>query len=88
MKVKSEREVAQSCLTLPDPMDCNAPGSSAHWIFQARVLEWVASAFSEFMSRLNQTDKPTNYVFIVCDLLSRALDSIFIFVVVHLLSHV
>ena len=88
MKVKRESEVPQSCPTLRDPMDCNPPGSSAHWIFQARVLEWVASAFSEFMSRLNQTDKPTNYIFIVCDLLSRAPDSIFIFVVVHSLSHV
>ena len=42
MKVKSESEVAQSCLTLSDPMDCSAPGSSAHGIFQARVLEWGA----------------------------------------------
>ena len=40
-KVKSESEVAQSCLTLSDPMDCSLPGSSAHGIFQARVLEWV-----------------------------------------------
>ena len=46
MKVKSESEVAQSCLTLNDPMDCSLPGSSAHGVFQARVLEWVASAFS------------------------------------------
>ena len=46
MKVKSEREVAQSCLTLSDPMDCSPPGSSIHGIFQARVLEWVAIAFS------------------------------------------
>ena len=42
MKLKSENEVAQSCLTLSDPMDCSLPGSSAHGIFQARVLEWVA----------------------------------------------
>ena len=42
MKVKSESEVAQSCLTLRDPMDWNLPGSSIHRIFQARVLEWVA----------------------------------------------
>ena len=41
MKVKSESEVAQSCLTLRDPMDCSPPGSSVHGIFQARVLEWV-----------------------------------------------
>ena len=42
MKVKSESEVAQSCLMLSDPMDCSLPGSSAHGIFQARVLEWGA----------------------------------------------
>ena len=42
MKVKSESEVAQSCLTLSDPMDCSLPGSSVHGIFQARVLEWGA----------------------------------------------
>ena len=41
MKVKSESEVAQSCPTLSDPTDCSLPGSSAHGIFQARVLEWV-----------------------------------------------
>ena len=46
MKVKSQSEVAQSCLTLSDPMDCSLPGSSIHGIFQARVLEWVAIAFS------------------------------------------
>ena len=46
MKVKSEREVAQSCPTLSDPMDCSLPGFSVHGIFQARVLEWGAIAFS------------------------------------------
>ena len=46
MKVKSESEVTQSCLTLSDPMDCSLPGSSAHGIFQARVLEWGAIVFS------------------------------------------
>ena len=46
MKVKSESEVTQSCLTLPDPMDCSLPGSSVYGIFQARVLEWGAIAFS------------------------------------------
>ena len=46
MKVKSESEVTQLCPTLRDPMDCSLPGSSAHGIFQARVLEWVAIAFS------------------------------------------
>ena len=46
MKVKSESEVTQSCPTLSDPMDCSLPGSSIHGIFQARVLEWGAIAFS------------------------------------------
>ena len=46
MKVKSASEVAQSCPTLSDPMDCSLPGSSIHGIFQARVLEWGAIAFS------------------------------------------
>ena len=49
MKVKSESEVTQSCLTLGDPMDCSPPGSSIHGIFQARVLEWGAIAFSVFL---------------------------------------
>ena len=47
MKLKSESEVAQSCPTLGDPMDCSPPGSSVHGIFQARVMEWVAIAFSK-----------------------------------------
>ena len=46
MKVKSESEVTHSCLNLCDPMDCSLPGSSIHGIFQARVLEWGAFAFS------------------------------------------
>ena len=46
MKVKSEREVAQSCPTLSNPMDYSLPGSSIHGVFQARVLEWGAIAFS------------------------------------------
>ena len=47
MKVKSQREVAQPCPTLPNPMDCSLPSSSVHGIFQARVLEWGAIAFSD-----------------------------------------
>ena len=47
MKVKSESEVTQLCPTLSNPMDCILPGSSIHGIFQARVLEWGAIAFSE-----------------------------------------
>ena len=46
MKVKRESEVAQLCPTLSDPVDCSLPGSSVHGILQARVLEWVAIAFS------------------------------------------
>ena len=46
MKVKSESEVAQSCPTLSDPMNCSLPGFCVHGIFQARVLEWGATAFS------------------------------------------
>ena len=52
VKVKSESEVAQSCPTLSDPIDCSLPGSSVHGIFQARVLEWGAIAFSP-QSRTN-----------------------------------
>ena len=53
MRVKSESEVAQSCPTLSDPMDCSLPGSSIHGIFQARVLEWGAIAFSDDKPRLH-----------------------------------
>ena len=63
MKVKSESEVAQSCPTLSDPMDCSPPGSSIHGIFQAGVLEWGAIAFSSyymakdrFMARWEQNE--------------------------------
>ena len=52
MKVKSESEVAQLCPTLSDPMDCSLPGSSIHGIFQARVLEWGAIAFSVIRSSI------------------------------------
>ena len=58
MKVKSESLVAQSCPTLCDPMDCSLPGSSVHEIFQARVLEWVAIAFSK-----EQIDEAINQMF-------------------------
>ena len=50
-KERKESEVAQSCLTLSNPMDCSLPGSSVHGIFQARVLEWVAIAFSAEVQR-------------------------------------
>ena len=60
MKVKTESEVAQSCPTLSDPMDCSPPGSSIHGIFQARVLEWGAIAFSNsrFYSSFNLIPQP------------------------------
>ena len=53
MKVKSEREVAQSCPTLSDPMDYSLPGCSIHGIFQARVLDWGAIAFSNCIGQGN-----------------------------------
>ena len=56
MKVKSESEVAQSCPTLHDPMDCGLPGSSIHGIFQARVLEWGAIAYSMISFRTDLFD--------------------------------
>ena len=58
VKVKSESEVAQSCLILRDPMDWSLPGSSVHGIFQARVLEWGAIAFSERIIKLNLISVP------------------------------
>ena len=57
IKVKSENEVAQSCPTLRDPMDCSLPGSFIHGIFQARVLEWGAIAFSNIKMIYGKIDK-------------------------------
>ena len=54
--MKSEREVAKSCPTLSDPMDCSLPGSSVHGIFQARVPEWGAIAFSNIHATLYEID--------------------------------
>ena len=61
MKVKSESEVAQSSPTLSDPMDCSLPGSSVHGIFQARVLEWGASAFSNSLVIPRNSYQTTTY---------------------------
>ena len=61
MKVKSEREVAQSSLILSDPMDHSLPGSSIHGIFQARVLEWGAIAFSITLFIIPKTQKQPKY---------------------------
>ena len=57
IKVKSENEVAQSYPTLRDPRDCSLPGSSIHGIFQARVLEWGAIAFSNIKMSYGKIDK-------------------------------
>ena len=67
MKVKSESGVAQSCPTLSDPMDCSPPGSSVHGIFQARVLEWGAIAFSvlEYYTLSLYIYTSTIYIYIV-----------------------
>ena len=63
MKVKSQSEVAQSCPTLSDPVDCSPPGSSIHGILQARVLEWGAIAFSGYEAKnpLNNTVQKSCY---------------------------
>ena len=64
MKGKSESEVAQSCPTLSDPMDCTLPGSSIHGIFQARVLEWGAIAFSNrALEKVNETSRKLSNAF-------------------------
>ena len=57
MKVKSESEVAQSCLALHDPINCSLPGSSVHGIFQARVLEWGAITFSILVASNRKRNK-------------------------------
>ena len=59
MKVKSESEVAQECPTLSDPMDCSPPGSFVPGIFQARVLEWGAIAFSDSILKSRDITLPT-----------------------------
>ena len=60
-KVKSESEVAQSCPTLSDLMECSLPGSSVHGIFQARVLEWGAIAFSDSPVYLHNSPKKRSF---------------------------
>ena len=59
VKVKSESEVTQSCPTLSEPMDCSPLGSSIHGIFQARVLEWAASAFSGIYPEETKIERKT-----------------------------
>ena len=65
--MKSEREVAQSCPTLHDPVDCSLPGSSVHGIFQARVLEWVVIAFSEGLFAIATAAKSLQLCPTLCD---------------------
>ena len=65
MQVKSESEVAQSCPTPSDPMDCSPPGSSIHGIFQARVLEWGAIAFSRLLSSPCQIPIHTKHIHLI-----------------------
>ena len=71
IKVKSKTEVAQSCPTLRDPMDCSPPGSSAHGIFQARVLEWFAIAFS-ISSGFSSVSSVIQSCPTLCDPMSRS----------------
>ena len=76
MKVKSESEVAQSCPTLRNPMVCSLTGSSVHGIFQARILEWVAFAFSNKLllnyHKISQTEKDKHCVkSLTCEILKK-----------------
>ena len=84
VKVKSQSEVAQSCPTLRDPMDCSLPGSSVHGIFQARVLEWGAIAFSSLGTSCCETiqilSPPTSPPTLCIDFLNpRAMNSCLVF---------
>ena len=75
IKVKSEREAAQSCPTLRDPMDCSPPGSSVHGILLARVPEWAAIAFSdEIASHLSHSVVFLYFFAYKCLAVSSALD--------------
>ena len=91
MKVKSESEVAQSCLTLSDPMDSSLPGSSIHGIFQARVLEWGAIAFLEFffflVASILLLKSIANFFFLFCHF-SAASQSIALKLLYKVLMHV
>ena len=66
MKVKSQSEVAQSCTTLRNPMDCSLPGSSIHGIFQARVLEWGAIMFTTVKKKKRKKRSSLSMYFSVC----------------------
>ena len=73
MKVKSEREVAQSYPTLRNPMDCSLPGSSVHGIFQARILEWVAISY--FCRQFESESEVTQSCPTLCDPMDCSLPS-------------
>ena len=64
MKMKSESEVAKSCLTLSNPMDCSLPGSSVHGIFQARVLEWGAIVYHIYTQAVGSIDINSSFTFL------------------------
>ena len=74
MNVKSESEVAQSCLTLSDPMDCSLSGSSTHGIFQARILEWVAIAFSNLALVLGKSKCLISLYFVSVELIQLSVN--------------
>ena len=77
IKVKSESKVAQLCPTLSDPMDCSLPGSFVHGIFQARVLEWVAIAFSiRFCktARFGHRSQPGFRLYLLCQCVRLVLE--------------
>ena len=75
MKVKSESEVVQPCPTLCNPMDCSLPGSSIHEISQARVLEWVAFAFSPYKSTNGIFQRTRTNNFTICMEIQKTLNS-------------
>ena len=72
MKVKSQSEVAQSCPTLSDPMDCSLPGSSVHGIFQAGVLEWGAIAFSTPIPKIRVFECKSLFAYYLINIISPA----------------
>ena len=78
MKVKSETEVSQLCQTPSDPMDCSLPGCSIHGIFQARVLEWVAIAFSGYSAWGHTKLDTTEHTQMKCELLQCTNQIIFL----------
>ena len=76
IQVKSESEVSQSCPTLCDPMDCSLPGSSIHGIFQARVLDWGAIAFSKKQLEVHKYADTINLVKLLMSLVFNCTDNL------------